>query len=146
MSSKIFLSIFFCAVALTALPDKIFAQKDQIEGQWFNEEKDAKIEIYLTKSGKYAGKIVWLKEPNRDGKPKLDQNNSDKKLRTQPVMGLLILKGFKKSGNTYDDGTIYDPKNGKTYSCTITYKDAHTLSIRGYIGISLIGRTTIWTK
>lgn len=128
------------------LPILAFAQKDQIEGKWLNEDKDAKIEIYLTKSGTYAGRIAWLKEPNRNGKPKMDENNQKESLRKQPILGLVLLKGFKKEGNTYDDGTIYDPKNGKTYDCTITYKNANTLSIRGYIGISMLGRTTTWTR
>jgi uncharacterized protein (DUF2147 family) len=58
----------------------------------------------------------------------------------------MILKGFEKDGdNEYEDGTIYDPKNGKTYSCIIRQK-GNKLSVRGYIGVSLIGRTTTWTK
>ncbi len=128
---------------------KVFAQKDKIEGVYSNEEKDGKVQIYLAKNGKYYGKIVWLKEPNRNGKPKMDDNNPDESKRTNPTLGLLVLKGFVKSTdneNLYIDGTIYDPKNGKTYSCKITYKDANTLDIRGFIGISLIGRSTTWTR
>jgi uncharacterized protein (DUF2147 family) len=128
---------------------KVFAQKDKIEGVYFNEEKDGKIQLYLAKNGKFYGKIIWLKEPNRDGKPKMDDKNPDDAKHTNPILGLLILKGFVKStdnDNVYEDGTIYDPKNGKTYSCKITYKDANTLDIRGFIGISLIGRTTTWTR
>ena len=80
-----------------------------------------------------------------DGKPKLDEENPDAKKRTQPIIGLLILKGLKKDGDKdYNDATIYDPKNGKTYSCKITYK-GNTLDLRGYVGISLIGRTSTWT-
>ncbi len=61
-------------------------------------------------------------------------------------MGLLLLKSFNKDGATvYEDGTIYDPKNGKTYSCKITHK-GDQLDVRGYVGISMIGRTTTWTK
>jgi len=123
------------------------AQKEKVEGIWFNQEKDAKIEIYKAKDSRFYGKIVWLKEPLKDGKPKTDFNNPKKNLQSTPIIGLLILKSFEKdSDNEYEDGTIYDPKNGKTYSCKITVKDANTLSIRGYIGISLIGRTTTWTR
>ncbi|KAA5535154.1 DUF2147 domain-containing protein [Taibaiella lutea] len=123
------------------------AQKEKVEGNWLNQEKDAKIEIYKARDGKFYGKIVWLKEPNRDGKPKTDINNPKENMKATPIMGLLILKGFNKDDDTsYEDGTIYDPKNGKTYSCKITVKDANTLSIRGYIGISLIGRTTTWVR
>ena len=125
----------------------LFAQKEKIEGLWFNQEKEAKIEIYKAKDGTFYGKIVWLKEPNRDGKPKTDIHNPKEDQRSAPELGLLILKRFKKdSDSKFDDGTIYDPRNGKTYSCTITVKDANTLSIRGYIGISLIGQTNTWTR
>ena len=121
--------------------------KDRLEGLWYNEEKTAKIEIYLAKDQKYWGKIVWLKEPLRDGKPKVDAYNKNPKLRERPILGLPILKHFvKKDDDTYEDGEIYDPKNGKTYSCIITFKNPNELGIRGYIGISLIGRTTIWTR
>lgn len=121
------------------------AQSDKIEGIWLNEEKDAKIQIYKAKDGKFYGKIVWLKEPTKNGKPKTDEKNPKSTLRTQPLVDLIILKGFQSEGNTYDDGTIYDPQNGKTYDCKMTYK-GRTLAIRGYIGLSMFGRTTIWER
>jgi len=122
------------------------AQADHIEGVWYNAEKTAKIQVYKAKDNKFYGKIIWLKEPNRDGKPKLDMNNSDESKRSQPELGLVVLARFNKDGDhMYNDGTVYDPQNGKTYSCKITYKGDH-LDIRGYVGISLLGRTTEWTK
>jgi uncharacterized protein (DUF2147 family) len=57
-----------------------------------------------------------------------------------------LLSGFKFDGKIWEDGTIYDPKNGKTYSCIIKSKGPNILDIRGYIGISIIGRTTTWTR
>jgi uncharacterized protein (DUF2147 family) len=136
------LLIFICSLSFRA---SALAQ-DKIEGVWFNQEKSAKIEVYKAKDSKYYGKIIWLKEPLRDGKPKLDQENPDADKRSRPILGLLILRGFTKEGdNEYEGGTIYDPKNGKTYSCKIKQKGSK-LDVRGYIGISLIGRTTTWTK
>ena len=121
------------------------AQADPIEHTWYNEAKTGKIQIYKAVDGKFYGKIVWLKEPNRDGKPKLDIENPDKSKRNQPTMGLLILKGFKKTGtNVYDDGTIYDPKNGKTYD-SVMKLNGNKLNVRGYVLISLIGRSETWT-
>lgn len=129
-------SILFCV--------KSNAQ-DQIERVWYNQEKTAKIQIFKATDGKYYGKIIWLKEPLRDGKPKLDIENPKEAKRNQPILGLLVLKGFNKDGKMgYEDGTIYDPKNGKTYSCKMTY-NGNSLDVRGYVGISLIGRTAIWT-
>jgi len=117
-----------------------------ITGRWLNEEKDAIIKIYEVK-GKIFGKIVWLKNPLRNGKPKLDDNNPEKKLQSRPIKGLIILKDFVYDEDMeWGDGTIYDPKSGNTYSSYITRKDKNTLDIRGYIGISLFGRTTTWTR
>ena len=120
-------------------------QSDKIEVCWYNDIKDAKIQIYKGSDGKYYGKIIWLRDPIKNGKPKLDENNSKKNLQSQPLVGLVILKGFEKNGDSYGEGTIYDPQNGKTYDCKMTYK-GKTLSIRGYIGFSFLGRTTIWEK
>lgn len=116
-----------------------------IEGIWLNDVSDAKIEVYKANNGKYYGKIVWLKEPSRDGKPKVDKFNSKKSLQTRPIMGLVILSGLEKKGGSYENGTIYDPKSGKTYSCTVKPNGNNQLDIRGFMGISLIGKTTTWT-
>jgi uncharacterized protein (DUF2147 family) len=123
-----------------------FAQADPIEHLWYNEEKTAKIRIYKTESGKFCGRIVWLKVPEKDGKPKVDSHNPDKSRQNDPLLGLLLLKNFTRNGEkTYENGSIYDPKNGKTYSCTMTRK-GDVLDVRGYIGFSFIGRTTVWTR
>lgn len=121
------------------------AQADPLEGVWLNEEKDAKIQIFKGNDGLFYGKIIWLKEPVENGAPKLDKNNPEKTKRRQQIVGLVILKSFEKDGNTYDDGTIYDPNNGKTYDATITYK-GNTLALRGYVGFSWFGRTTTWAR
>ena len=132
------------AIVLTGLQAR--AQTDQIEGLWYNDVKSGKIQIVKEADGKFYGKVVWLKEPLKNGKPKLDEMNSDERLRSRPRLGLQVLNGFVKDGeNKYVDGTIYDPLNGKTYACKMTYK-GKTLDIRGYIGISLFGRTTTWSR
>jgi uncharacterized protein (DUF2147 family) len=143
MSKRISLLLAVLLLSI-GLVTRVYAQ-DPIEHTWQNASKAGKVQIYKAKDGKFYGKIVWLKEPNKDGKPRLDSHNPDEKLRTRPVQGLVILKGFKKDGNEYVDGTIYDPKGGKTYSCKMTL-DGSKLEIRGYVGISLIGRSETWTK
>jgi uncharacterized protein (DUF2147 family) len=138
------LKALFCAFLIFSKVI-VLAQADPIEHLWYNQEKTAKIQVYKAKDGKYYGKIVWLKEPNKDGKPKVDDKNPDVDKKTQPILGLLILKGFSKDDDThYEDGTIYDPKNGKTYSCKIA-RGNNKLDVRGYVGFSILGRTTTWT-
>src|SRR4030095_5787758 len=91
---------------------------DDILGVWLTSGKEqAKIKIY--KSGeKYEGKIIWLKNPTIKNKPILDANNPDKSKRNHEIVGLVILKDFEFDGSDeWEDGKIYDPENGKTYSC-----------------------------
>jgi uncharacterized protein (DUF2147 family) len=130
--------IILITISLTAFGQP---QPDAIVGEWLTAAKDGKVQIY--KSGnKFFGKISWGNRPN--GK---DTNNPDPKLRDQNLIGLVILKDFSFNGkDKWEDGTIYDPNNGKTYSCVIRLKDEKTLEVRGYIGISLLGRTEVWTR
>jgi uncharacterized protein (DUF2147 family) len=138
------LALMMLAVAFFKFSAK--AQTDPVEGLWYNDIKSAKVQITRESNGKFYGKVVWLKEPLKNGKPKVDELNADEKLRTRPRLGLPVLANFEKAGeNKYTGGTIYDPNNGKTYSCTMTYK-GKTLAIRGYVGISLFGRTTTWER
>jgi len=133
-------------VALTISAKFSFAQADPVEHVWYNTKKTAKIQIYKAKDGKFYGKIVWLAEPNRDGKPKVDRNNPDVARRNDPIINLLILKRFDKDGeHGYENGSIYDPENGKTYKCKMTL-EGNNLDVRGYIGFSMLGRTEHWTK
>lgn len=132
---------------LTIFSLSAWAQKaDAILGSWANENGQDHILIYK-RGSKFFGKLDWIKVPNDDqGKPKTDKNNPDPALRSRPDLGLELLKDFAFDGHdVYSGGTVYDPKNGKTYSCKMTL-DGNTLKIRGYIGISLFGRSVTWTR
>ena len=127
-----------------------YAQKtgaDAVLGTWVTGSGKGHVEIYK-QGNKYFGKIVWLQEPNTEqGTPKVDKNNPDAKLRTQPILGLVNLRDFTFEGdNEWEDGKVYDPEKGKDYSCQMTLTDPNTLEVRGYIGISLIGRTDTWKR
>lgn len=114
--------------------------KDAVLGDWIPASKDGKISIY--KQGeKYFGKVSAGKNGNQK-----DVNNPDEKLKNQPIIGSVILKDFEFTGKIWENGTIYDPNNGKTYSCNIKIKNHNELEIRGFIGISLLGRTTVWAR
>ena len=127
---------------------------DAVLGSWLTADGKAKVEI--VKHGEvYDGSIVWLKEPNypaddkqgMGGKPKVDRENPDKALQTRPIVGLPLISGFKYAGDSvWSDGHIYDPESGKLYSCKMTLMMDGSLKVRGYVGISLFGRTEIWTK
>lgn len=121
--------------------------QNEILGEWLNADKNGKVLIYKV-GDNYFGKISWIKNPNNpDGTPQKDILNPDEKLRYQTIVGLVIIKDLEYDGdNEWEDGTIYDPDSGKTYSCSMEINKNGVLGIRGYIGISLLGQTTEWTK
>ncbi len=119
---------------------------DELLGIWWNHEKDAHIEIYKC-GNQFCGKIVWLQEPNEDGAPKKDKHNPEESLQSRPLMGLDILSGFEfKEEGSWEDGTIYNPRDGKTYSCYLKMLEEGKLKVRGFVGISLIGKTQYWER
>jgi uncharacterized protein (DUF2147 family) len=119
---------------------------DDIVGLWLNSNGQGQIQVYK-EGNKYFGKLVWLKEPNGPkGNPKLDANNPDPAQKTKPLLGAIVLRNFVYDDGEWNRGRIYDPQNGKDYKCYMKLKNANTLSVRGYIGFSLLGRTEVWTR
>lgn len=112
-----------------------------IVGNWTNEKKDTKFQIF--KQGTtYSGKILWGTGSNTK-----DIKNPDPRLRSREVIGLVMLNDFVFDGqDTWKDGTIYDPREGKTYSCRIMLKNKDQISVRGYVGVPMFGRTEVWTR
>jgi len=141
---KTSLSLLFALCA-----NSLFAQEaNDILGYWLNEEADAKIEVFK-QDDKFFGKIVWLEEPKyENGEWKLDTENPDENLRHRKKLGLQIMRNlvWDKGDKEWNDGKIYDAREGDTYSLYATLKGKEILNLRGYIGFSLFGKTTSWTR
>ena len=123
------------------------SQSDEILGIWLEEEKQSKIEIYK-EDNRFFGEIIWLKEPlDENGNEKLDKENPNPSLRKNTINGLKIMKNLKyvKEGE-WSNGEIYDARSGKTYSLEVYMKDPNKLDLRGYLGFTLFGKTTSWTR
>jgi uncharacterized protein (DUF2147 family) len=121
--------------------------REGILGEWVTAGGESRIEIFLTDSVTYAGKIVWLRDPLKEGKPVVDDKNPDEALRGRPVMGLVLLRGFMYDGEgEWRGGKIYDPKSGNDYSAKMTLLDEKNLDLRGYVLMPLFGRTERWTR
>lgn len=136
---KIRILIFALISSFASVSNAQTAPQDAVLGVWLSADKDGKIQIYK-QNDKYYGKLVWMKEQRKDAE------NPDPKLRGNDLQGAVLLKNFKYTGKSWEDGTIYDPKNGKTYSCIIKTKGPNNLDIRGFVGFSLLGRTTTWLR
>ena len=146
---KRILSILFIATLCVPfqLSSQSTAPEDAIMGVWETGNGKARVQIKKFKNT-YYGQIVWLKEPlNEEGKPKVDKNNPDETYRTKPLLGYRNLLSFEYKGNNlWENGTIYDPESGSTYNCKIEMPDNNTLNIRGFIGVSVFGRTDVWKR
>jgi uncharacterized protein (DUF2147 family) len=140
---KITTTLLFSFVGLLA-----FSQTNaDIVGEWYNAEKDAVITLF-EENETVSGKITWMQFPNDDnGNPKTDPLNPDENLKSRARMGMVMMSGFAyDEDSVWDDGELYDPKKGKTYSGMMTLKDKNTIDLRGYIGFSFIGRSSTWTR
>jgi uncharacterized protein (DUF2147 family) len=114
-------------------------------GMW--ETGESHIEIYDC-GDLLCGRIAALDEPlDAEGKPKIDSQNPDPALRTRPILGMDLIAGFsRKSDTQWVKGTIYDPRDGKTYKCVMKLQRDGSLKVRGYVGLPLLGKTVVWTR
>lgn len=111
-------------------------------GFWWNEDRTGIFELIVTEQS-IEGITRWGKEP------KTDRHNPDPSLRARSLKDLTFLWGFEYQAkdNNWQDGHVYDPDNGKTYSAKMQLSDnAQSVEMRGYIGISLFGRTANFTR
>lgn len=120
---------------------------DAVVGTWLNGTKKGHIQIYK-QGNKYFGKLAFLTEPNdAAGKPKLDTKNPDAKLRSRALLNLNLMNDFVFDGDKeWEDGKIYNPEDGKTYSCYMKLSNPNTLMVRGYVMIKAIGKSQTWTR
>jgi len=143
MKNIILIYLFF-AISVFAL-----AQTNaDLVGEWYNAKDD--IEMTLFKEGPMvSGKITWMKLPNdKNGNPKIDLLNPDESLRTNEILGMMIMSNFSHiAANIWDNGTLYVPEKGKSFSGIMRLKDDNTLNVRGYVGFSFFERySTTWTR
>lgn len=126
-----------------------FAGSD-IVGKWktIDDEtgKPRSIVSIEQENGEYVGHVekIFYREGEAPD-PICDKCHDE--FKDKKVIGLKFLWGFKKNDDKYEGGKILDPKNGKIYSCRIkVLEDGKVLDVRGFIGISLIGRSQKWEK
>lgn len=105
-------------------------------------EDNSIVEIYES-NGKIYGKVIQIMDPKKQNNK---CNNCKGEDKDKPILGITVIKGLKKEGDKWTGGQILDPKEGKLYKCTISLKNNNELEVRGYIGISLIGRTQVWKR
>lgn len=157
MKKKYLVIAAFLAVLFTGA----LSANDKILGTWVTPNGKSNVELFKCDSG-LCGKIVWLKEPTypassdqvKDGKvkagdAKVDTENPDAAKRTQPIVGLVFLKGFKYNAgdDEWTNGEIYDPESGKLYVGELKMDGDNSLKLNGHLKISKwLGKKQTWTR
>jgi uncharacterized protein (DUF2147 family) len=119
----------------------------QEQGLWYDDTGDGAVKIEPC-GASLCGKIVWLKDPlHDDGTPLIDRHNPEPAKQKRTICGLQILGELKPlEGGGFDNGWVYDPKEGKSYSLAIRLTGKDQLEITGYLGVKLLGKTFTWTR
>lgn len=150
------LIVLLIALAIPATPAVAQGNSggDAIVGVWHTAQDKSQVRIFKLRNH-YFGRIISLKDPNwpandeqgQGGSPKTDRRNPNRELHSRPIVGMQIMHEFVFEGNNrWDSGKVYDPESGKTYKGKLTLVNSNRLELRGYVGVSMFGRTEIWTR
>lgn len=142
MNYRFSVAILGLLLAATAAGD---GAKATIEGRWLSADGDGWIDIRVD-GGRLGGYIAGSPNDPENLEPRFDEFNPDPALRDRPLLGMQIIRDLEQQKNGKWKGRVYDPNSGKMYKCTLTLTDEDTLKLRGYVGVSLLGRTAVWTR
>jgi uncharacterized protein (DUF2147 family) len=113
-----------------------------IIGNWLTQKHDGIIRITRSPDGTYQGQIVGGDDPGR-----IDAHNPDPALRDRSLIGQILLQDMQYDGQGHwSGGSIYDPDSGHTYRCRLEMRGADSLRVRGFLGVSVLGRSQLWTR
>ena len=124
------------------------APGQSIEGRWLTEKKSGIVEIYRCAGDALCGKLVWVRiKPDDKNQAAVDLNNPTPDQRSRSLCGLVMMSGFKSDEpNSWTEGWVYNPEDGNNYHANMTLQADGTLRLRGYVGISLLGASEMWTR
>ena len=147
-----FLVLTFAAcVALTAASAAPSGQPSAV-GLWEQvDEKTGKAESWFSiveQDGVYTGTIVKMFQKPGDPPPETFRcTKCEGAEKGAPVLGLALIKGMKRKGLSYEDGTIMDPRDGTVYRALMNLSpDNRQLEVRGFLGIAVLGRSQMWNR
>jgi uncharacterized protein (DUF2147 family) len=125
------------------------AAEPSAAGMWAHTDPDGRVGAWFLifeNNGVYEGAIAKMFiKPDEDPNPICTHCTGDQK--NQPSLGLVIIKGMRRNGLVYENGTILDPRDGKVYRAKMTLSsDGQRLIVRGYLGIELLGRNQTWKR
>jgi uncharacterized protein (DUF2147 family) len=136
------------AAALLSAGGAAAAAPPAATGFWVTQDHQSVVEISACYSG-LCGRLVGLRRDHPAGLVPTDMHNPDASKAGEPLCGLILMGAFKPAegeSGKWDDGWVYDPDSGRTYSGEMAIDTPDTLKLRGFVGISLFGRSEVWTR
>jgi uncharacterized protein (DUF2147 family) len=145
-SSAFAVALFGVASLVGAGAQQLTPKLQNAIGHWQVVNSDGSpgghVDTYLV-DGKLFGRVTEVR-PGRTPQDLCDKCSGEYK--NQLILGMLLMRNFHAEGDDWVDGTVVDPENGKEYKGKIWAVGKDTLKMRGYIGISLLGRTENWVR
>jgi len=116
-------------------------------GVWLDDTGQGAIEISPC-NDRLCGRIVWLRDPvDKAGKPLTDGLNPDARRRQRPICGLPVIGDLKRQqAGFWDEGWIYDPKQGKQFDVELKLRSPDALQVMGYMGVKFLSETFLWKR
>ncbi|MBK0378297.1 DUF2147 domain-containing protein [Mucilaginibacter segetis] len=151
MSNQFLLSVL-SLLLFTGHPNKVSTEVragDQICGKWENEDKNLIVQVYRI-DDEYKAKIVWFNDG--DDSKKLDEwrdkKNPDPTLRNRKILGMNVLEKlvYDPDSDSWEDGMIYDAKNGRHWNSSAYINDDGKLKVKGYWHFKFIGKTMTFNR
>ena len=121
---------------------------DRICGKWMSAEKNLVVEVYRN-NDRFKAKIIWFRDdPSKPMEEWRDSKNPNPSLRTRRILGMNVLNDLKydTDSNTWEDGTIYDAKNGREWNASVYINKQGLLKVKGYWHFKLLGRTMTFRR
>ncbi len=131
--------LFLCLAQFCLAQTAITGTWKTIDDDSGEEKSHIKIEV---KDGKYYGTVTEILTRNK----KAICSKCDGIRKNQPIEGMMLLENLEPYKDYYSYGTIIDPNNGKKYKCSVWLDNDNTLIVRGYVGISALGRSQKWER
>ena len=143
------LVVIALVVGMAFSPATVKADEPSAAGLW--EQSDSKGNVgawflIFEHDGTYEGALAKIfTRPGDEPNPVCSKCSGDQ--QGQPLLGLTIIEGMERNGLAYENGSILDPRDGSVYQARMEVTpDGNKLKVRGYLGVSLLGRTQVWKR